>query len=73
LQGTIVLNSSPRVFKGWKVVVNNNVFVLGTTDGVVLRWNIESGGEAEEIDISKKTEVRLIFLIALILSIIVFI
>mmetsp|Transcript_13019 Transcript_13019/g.19636 ORF Transcript_13019/g.19636 Transcript_13019/m.19636 type:complete len:1090 (-) Transcript_13019:185-3454(-) len=39
-----------------KVAVNNNVFVLGTSDGVILRWNIEAGGDAEEIELSKKVE-----------------
>jgi hypothetical protein len=40
-----------------KVVVNNNIFIFGTSDGVILRWNIESGGESEEIEIAKKPEV----------------
>jgi hypothetical protein len=35
----------------------NNIFVFGTSDGVILRWNIENGGESEEIEISKKPEV----------------
>lgn len=39
-----------------QVVVNNNIFVLGTTDGVILRWNMEGGGETEEIEISRKSE-----------------
>lgn len=39
------------------MVVNNNIFVLGTTDGVILRWNMEGGGETEEIEISRKSEV----------------
>ena len=39
-----------------KVVVVNKIFIFGTTDGSILRWNMEGGGECEEIELSKKPD-----------------
>jgi len=39
-----------------KAVVVNHLFVFGTTDGSILRWNMEGGADCDEVELSKKPD-----------------
>lgn len=39
-----------------KAVFVNRLFVFGTTDGSILRWKMDGGGDCEEIELSKKPD-----------------
>ena len=39
-----------------KAVVVNRLFIFGTTDGTILRWNMDGSGDCEEIELTKKPD-----------------
>eukprot|EP01041_Mallomonas_annulata_P005296 gene5296-10590_t len=39
-----------------QLLLSNNILVISTSDCSILRWNIDSGGDLEEIEVSRKSE-----------------